>query len=366
MSLKEAEDKKLKDITKNLRKVHNKIKKLERDQKDIRKYSLEAASLEISYLEYMKIVQVLEKNRHRLLTKLYEKKGLGNVIHKRGGRTKEERKLLMEARNEIFREIIRYQEKSKELKSIEEVIRILAGEELDDLKVVKKVNKSNPLKLSSQQKEALEDNLGIIINGDVYITGDVNININNGAIDPSLRNAVRRNVPEANVVEEEDKKDEPVVTPQNEPITSMDETKSPEELKEEIKEQPEEPEKEEENQETGLVVKQFQPPAVIPEKKNTPTQPEEPEKKEEPNKKEEPEKKEEPVTSGVSQEPVDPVVSQEPVDPVVSQEPVEPKVPKNKKEKPQKTKESKPRRGIREIIKEVRATNLNMLRGYLC
>ena len=201
MSLKEAEDIKLKDATKRVRNVNNKIKRLEKEQKEIRKYSLEAASLEISYIEYMKIVQVLEKNKHKLLTKLYEKKGLGNVIHKRGGRTKEERKLLAEARNEIFREIIKYQAKAKDLKSVEEVINIILD---DDLKVAVREEKPTPIKLSKQQKDAIEENLGIIINGDVYINGGtVTINLNNGALDTNLRPITDEDVPEVKIIKDE-------------------------------------------------------------------------------------------------------------------------------------------------------------------
>ena len=215
MSLKEAEDVKLKGITKQIKSIHNKIKKLEREQKEIRNYSLEAASLEISYVEYMKIVQVLERNKHHLLTKLYEKKGLGNIIHKRGGRTKEERKLLMEARNEIFREIIKYQQKSKELKSVKEIINILLE---DNLQTVVRAEKASPIKISQEQKEAIEQNLGIIINGDVYITGDVNITINNGIVNPGIRPVPQSNTPEADVVIENPRPNTPVPTGPNNPV----------------------------------------------------------------------------------------------------------------------------------------------------
>ena len=209
--LKEEEDVKLKEVTKKLKKINNKIKKLERDKKEIRRYSLEAASLEISYLEYMKIVKILEKNKKKLLTKLYEKKGLGSVIHKRGGRTKEERKLLLEARNEIFREIIKYQEKADKLKSIEEIINILADE---DYSKVIRAEKPTPIKISTQQKDTIEENLGIIltVNGNMVINGDVNITINNGVLDTVIRPAnvkpepPKKDIPDAKIDEEEDKK----------------------------------------------------------------------------------------------------------------------------------------------------------------
>ena len=329
MSLKEAEDVKLKDVTKRVRNINNKIKKLEKEQKDIRKYSLEAASLEISYIEYMKIVQVLEKNRHKLLTKLYEKKGLGNVIHKRGGRTKEERKLLAEARNEIFREIIKYQEKAKDLKSVEDVINIILE---DDLKVAVREEKPTPIKLSKQQKEAIEENLGIIINGDVIINGGtVNINLNNGALDTNIRKIIDDDVPEVKII-----KDEP--TKPKEPVR-----KEPTKPKEPVKEEPTEPNK--------PIVNEPKIPNIPvipgPTKPNKPTitGPTEPNKPivdepTGPNKPgtEEPTKPNKPIVD----EPTGPNIPGGIDDPT-------PKPPKEPEEN-----QSKHKRGIREIIKDIR------------
>ena len=352
MSLKEAEDIKLKDVTKKVRNINNKIKRLEKEQKEIRKYSLEAASLEISYIEYMKIVQVLEKNKHKLLTKLYEKKGLGNVIHKRGGRTKEERKLLAEARNEIFREIIKYQAKAKELKSIEEVINIILE---DDLEVAVREEKPTPIKLSKQQKEAIEENLGIIINGDVIINGGtVNINLNNGTLDTNLRPIIDGDVPEVKII-----KDEP--TKQNKPVKE-DPTKpkipvipGPTLPNKPVKEDPTEQNKPifDEPKEPNIPVI---PGPTIPNKpvKEDPTEPNKPiiDEPKEPNI---------PVKPGptIPNKPVkeDPT---EPNKPIVD-EPTQPNIPGIDDPTPrpqpgpdQEEKESKHKRGIREIIKDIR------------
>lgn len=342
MSLKEAEDIKLKDVTKKVRNLNNKIKRLEKEQKEIRKYSLEAASLEISYIEYMKIVQVLEKNKHKLLTKLYEKKGLGNVIHKRGGRTKEERKLLAEARNEIFREIIKYQAKAKELKSIEEVINIILE---DDLEVAVREEKPTPIKLSKQQKEAIEENLGIIINGDVIINGGtVNINLNNGTLDTNLRPIIDGDVPEVKII-----KDEP--TKQNKPVKE-EPTKpkipvipGPTLPNKPVKEDPTRPNKPiaDEPKEPNIPVI---PGPTIPNKpvKEDPT---------EPNK---------PIVDEPT-EPNIPIVDEptKPNKPIVD-EPTQPNIPggiddptpRPQPEPDREEKESKHKRGIREIIKDIR------------
>ena len=337
MSLKEEEDINLKAITKDLKRVHNKIKKLERDQKDIRQYSLEAASLEISYLEYMKIVQTLEKNRHKLLTKLYEKKGLGKVIHKRGGRTKKERKLLMEARNEIFREIIKYQAKAKELKSIEEVVNILID---NDLEVVNGVEKPSPINITKQQREALEENQGIIIDGDVFISGDVHINLENGQ-ETNLRNARRISAPEATIVAE------------------TKATKS----KKEIEKEPVIVVPVEEKEATDLI-------AV--EDKNTALIPFEPAKHIEPIKQPEPiaEPESEPMVEPepVQVEPEDKKKQKVVSEPDISAVPFTPPEPRKEKEpefisEPEPSidiepstnePEVKPKRGIREIIKDIR------------
>ena len=328
MSLKEEEDKKLKETTKELKKVHNRIRKLEKEQKNIRNYSLEANSLEISYVEYMKIVQTLEKNRHKLLTKLYEKKGLGNVIHKRGGRTKEERKLLMEARNEIFREIIKYQEKAKELHSIEEIVNILID---DDLDMVVRTEKPAPIKISPQQKETLEDNIGIIINGDVYVSGDANITINNGQLDPQVKNVVEAtsNVPEATIVEEpkeEDKQENlrPVV--KEKPKEKKPE--KPKELRPVIKDEPKvtEPETQKESTEDDYVdtINNLTGDAKNPKK---PKEPEKPKDKSDEDKNVE-------IISTI---------------PKNIEEPARKTPDKNKE-----SVENKGKRGIREIIKDIR------------
>ena len=201
MNQKIEEDERLKEINKKLKRVHNRIKKLEKEKKDVIKYSNEAFALEISYEEYIIIHKLLETGKDKRITKLFERKGLGDIVHKNGGRTKEEKEKLQEARDEIYKEVLEYKEKYDNLKSIEEIIDIIMDE---DLGQIKQEEKPREMKLSPRAKNAIEENLGIIINGDVYISGDVNIVINgDGAKTLSFGSMTTgEDVPEADIDEE--------------------------------------------------------------------------------------------------------------------------------------------------------------------
>ena len=182
---KEKEVEVFKGIEKQIKKNNNRIKKLKREQNEIRKFSLEAASLEISYVEYRRIERVLDRNNKRVLYDILDKKGIGDVIHKRGGKTKKELALIAEARNEIFTEIINYQKKALELQSIEKVISVLYNED----NVSKRYEIPRALELSKAQLEELIGNNDMIMNGDVNIQRNVEIPIHDDSIRDNVRSA---------------------------------------------------------------------------------------------------------------------------------------------------------------------------------
>ena len=182
---KEKEVEVFKNIEKQIKKNNNRIKKLKREQNEIRKFSLEAASLEISYVEYRKIERVLDRNNKRVLYDILDKKGVGDVIHKRGGKTKKELALIAEARNEIFTEIINYQKKALELQSIEKVVNILYNED----NVSKRYEIPRALELSKKQLDELIGNNDMIVNGNINIQRTVDIPINDDSVRDSIRSA---------------------------------------------------------------------------------------------------------------------------------------------------------------------------------
>ncbi len=110
------------DYKSRVAKLERKIKRLERKSKQIEEDVLVASNLEIEYSEYKEIMKTL-KSRKRL-TEILEQKGLGDIVHKRGGHSKKEKELLQEAKNQIFSEILNVMETNKEL-SILDAINIL-------------------------------------------------------------------------------------------------------------------------------------------------------------------------------------------------------------------------------------------------
>ena len=180
---KEKEVETFKKIEKQIKRNNNRIKKLKREQNEVRRFSLEAASLEISYVEYRKIERVLDRNNKKLLYDILEKKGLGDIIHKRGGKTKKELNLMAEARNEIFTEIIKHQKKALELQSVEQDINFLYNEDY----ISKRYEIPRAIQMSQEQLDELNNNKDILINEDINIQRNVEIPIH----DDSIRNSIR-------------------------------------------------------------------------------------------------------------------------------------------------------------------------------
>ena len=111
-----------KEYRSEMTRLRRKIQRLERKNKILEEHYVEATNLELGYSEYLEIIKTLESRKR--LTTILEQKGLGDIIHKRGGRSNKERELLQEAKNQIVNEILNLQKKDKKI-TILDAINIL-------------------------------------------------------------------------------------------------------------------------------------------------------------------------------------------------------------------------------------------------
>ena len=111
-----------KEYQSRITRLERKVKRLERKSRLVEEHYVEATNLEIEYVDYKEIIKTLESRKR--LNKILEEKGLGEIIHKRGGRSNKEKELLKEAKEQIVKEILSVMKKDKKV-TILDAINIL-------------------------------------------------------------------------------------------------------------------------------------------------------------------------------------------------------------------------------------------------
>ena len=154
MGLKMSENEMLITTRKKQERLARKLRQLEKQQNRIVEINNSAVAFDISYNEMKELASTL--NNRKIINKILEQKGLGDIIHK-SSRTKAEKEQLKNALEEIKKEIIAYQKengKSDEKGSIEDAIRALYG--MDDK--VKKVEDPKVMKVPEETHLAVIEN----------------------------------------------------------------------------------------------------------------------------------------------------------------------------------------------------------------
>ena len=123
MGLKISENEVFVELQRNETRLARKLKSLEKKQQEIANIDDISIAFGISYEESEELFKTL-KNR-KVITEIFEKKGLGNLIHK-SSRTKAEKELLKQTLEEIRKEIITHRKTNKDI-NIKDTINILYG-----------------------------------------------------------------------------------------------------------------------------------------------------------------------------------------------------------------------------------------------
>ena len=117
----------------DLERAKRKIKELEKQRRDVRKaQNIEieevrlverAKKLNVTVEAYRRISEAVSKRS--VYSKVLEKQGLGEILHKQGGRTKEERQRIEQAKEEIVTRLVEEEIKQQKEINIKETIDIL-------------------------------------------------------------------------------------------------------------------------------------------------------------------------------------------------------------------------------------------------
>ena len=143
------------DLKSRMAKLERKRKRLETKGRKIIEDVISAENLGLEYEQYKEIMKTL-KSRNRL-KEILDSKGLSDIVHKRGGRSKVEKETLETAKNEIINEILNAMSKDEKL-SITDAINVLY---YNNEKVIRK-EESRPLQLPSKMYDNLTDNIKLL------------------------------------------------------------------------------------------------------------------------------------------------------------------------------------------------------------
>ena len=124
----EVENEKYLHAQAEMRRLDREIKKLEKLQVERVRAEQRSRELQISVEDYQRIVETVSKRS--VYVKVLEQQGLGEIVHKRGGRTKAEREAIDAAKEELITRLVEVQKRSETQIDIRETINILYGTDL--------------------------------------------------------------------------------------------------------------------------------------------------------------------------------------------------------------------------------------------
>ena len=152
MGLKISENEVFLELKRNQVRLSRRLKSLEKKQQQVIEIDNISKAFEISYVESKELFKTL--NNRKIITQIFAKKGLNDLIHK-SSRTKSEKELLKKTLEEIRNEIITYRKTNKDT-SIKDTINVLYGM---DEKIKKSQSKDKELVMPSADIIAMHEKM---------------------------------------------------------------------------------------------------------------------------------------------------------------------------------------------------------------
>ena len=148
----EVENSKFVDAQRRIERAQRKIEQLSKiDNVERVRQEQKVRELSISDVQYNRIVEAVSKRN--IYAKVLEQQGLGEIIHKRGGRTKAEREKVNAAKQELIDKLVAVQQKQTEEINIKETIDMLYNTQL----TAKQTSESRKIKLTKKATENITE-----------------------------------------------------------------------------------------------------------------------------------------------------------------------------------------------------------------
>ncbi len=143
------------DYKSRITKLERKLKRLENSSKSIEEDVISAENLGIEYEQYKEIKSKL-KSRNRL-KEILDSKGLSDIVHKRGGRSKVEKATLEAAKEEIIKEVLEAVTKDKELSILDAINMLYYNDEK-----VQRMAEARPLQMPDKMFQNINENIKLL------------------------------------------------------------------------------------------------------------------------------------------------------------------------------------------------------------